>query len=99
MKALKTTVIAVGLIVWLVACEDITAPQLKRITKAAFNLGVCYGETAKNDLRYKYCKTYEDLAELAWKIYQEENINISASKKIIMPGETITITAKIPISN
>lgn len=38
--------------------------------KLAFHLGACYAQIAKDDSRFQSCKTYGDVADLSWKLYQ-----------------------------
>lgn len=46
--------------------------EVNRMEKSAFKLGAAYSIKAEEDHRYHACKTIGDVAELAWKIYQEK---------------------------
>ena len=62
------TVIAFILMLLLVACGNLSNGQ--RI-ELSFKVGAMYAIKAQEDPRYKNCKTLEDVADLAWKMYKD----------------------------
>ena len=73
---IKYSIVVICIIILLISCVNIPDNKedklVDELEKVAFKTGAIYALKAKEDKRHSDCKTWGDLAELAWKIYNEE---------------------------